>query len=331
MPYALPPWIHGAESAKYAAEGLNIGVRAAEAAARADIERQRLGEQMMMEKAKMAQAQAQEGLGQQRFLAELALKQKELGFKQASDLVSQGQAQELLNLRTTDAARKFQAQQEYQKAIAGGMNPMEAFARFGPGMGQTSGTAIGAIARGMQLKNRQAGQPSVFDMGDGNKVLLVPQPDGKVVPVRIPGPKQGTTMDAAERQRRTLLYNNFKSQVASANAALARLAPQGMDDPSKNPKATDLDKAKWADYQKLIKQRDDAQKAINGILGLPGGTDMSGGAWKSGDYTVTERGGGGGGGGPETGTDLEGVGYGMDWEAQQQAMDEQALQQQFSQ
>jgi hypothetical protein len=125
----IPPWLIPADPAAYKAKGLGLGLEASsQRAAQAFREAQAAREQQMEEQRKQVQ-QAQW--------------QQEYGLQQAAQQQS-AQA----------AAAKFAAQKQYQDAVTGGMDPLQAILQFGPAMGQQASPEAAAI-RSMQRKPAQ--------------------------------------------------------------------------------------------------------------------------------------------------------------------------------
>lgn len=98
--------------------------------------------------------------------------------------VDVAQRQQVLQLQTSTAAKKYQAQQKYQQLVAGGMEPTQAMLMVGPELGINM-TGVGQLANQERL-SRQAVVPEVMDLGDGvkgvkfgNTFHVLPQPKAK--------------------------------------------------------------------------------------------------------------------------------------------------------
>ena len=102
MPITIPPYQDVRPQGDALIEGLQIGSQAAEENAR----RQQQGQQF----------------------------QQQLLEQQQQQQVQNQIAQDRMKLLTTNAARQYQAQQDYQNAIQSGVDPIKAAMRYGPAM-----------------------------------------------------------------------------------------------------------------------------------------------------------------------------------------------------
>src|SRR5450631_4104743 len=106
MGVVIAPWLHPADPLKAASEGSRIGLEYRGQDIGANEHAASLGQQA----SEFAQSQA---LDQEKIQGSLA------------------EAKARNDLATTLAARKFQAQQQYQQAVAGGADPVQAMMQFG--------------------------------------------------------------------------------------------------------------------------------------------------------------------------------------------------------
>src|SRR5271170_5277492 len=140
---ALPPWIVAADPAKYEEAGLRIGES----------------------RASRAQEGAERDAAGERAQQELMLRQQQL------------------EAQATQAAQKYAAQRQYQDAIAGGADPLQALLKFGPAMGQ--GAAVGSALHAQQLRQPKPQLPppafQTIQGPDGKPMNLLMQ-NGKIVP-----------------------------------------------------------------------------------------------------------------------------------------------------
>jgi len=126
-------------------------------------------------------------LKQQQMARENAIEQQKLEVTKAyhtqqTQLMSQRleQAQQVANLKTQEAARRFAATQAYQKDLQGGMSPLDAIMRNFPGTDESM-TGYGQLARMMQGDKKPVPPPSVENVQVGDRsipYLKIPEANG---------------------------------------------------------------------------------------------------------------------------------------------------------
>jgi len=77
-------------------------------------------------------------------------RQKEMARQQTQDAVQKAQFDAEYGLRASQAGAKLNAMNQYQQAVSGGMDPIQAMLQFGPAMGSGAGEA--AAIRGLTSK-----------------------------------------------------------------------------------------------------------------------------------------------------------------------------------
>ena len=127
---AFPPWIAPADPATHMAQGMHIGVQLG-----AQMMERQMRAQQQAQRAQEFQQEMDQAAAQQRFKETQAARQTQL------DAQQQALAEQRFSLAASEAARKHQAFQEYQSAVAGGMDPNEAMLRWGPAMSANTGAA----------------------------------------------------------------------------------------------------------------------------------------------------------------------------------------------
>lgn len=135
---SLPSWLKPADPAQYQAEGMRI----------ADSRDAR------------AQEAAERGAAGERAQQELMFRQQQL------------------EAQATQAAQKYAAQRQYQDAIAGGADPVQAILKFGPAMGQGAGVGAALHAQQLRQPKPQMAAPTI-QMQQG--------PDGTQIPILVHG------------------------------------------------------------------------------------------------------------------------------------------------
>lgn len=141
MPMVIPPWIKAANPAEYEAQGMRIGLAE--------------NEQVLQERARQ-QAQAMRAAELQREMdaQQVAQRFKEVQAAREQQQVAQDQAlaEQHFQLAASQAAQKHQAMQQYQAAIASGVDPNEAMLRFGPAMAANTGAAAAIRAHLLEMR-----------------------------------------------------------------------------------------------------------------------------------------------------------------------------------
>lgn len=207
MPY-VPPWldVRPSDFAKAQQEGSRLGLEqsgqnleAAKAAASMAMQQQDAQQQMQVERERAA-AQQQE-------------------------------QQARIRLLTEQAARKFQAQQAYQSALASGMDPVQAMMTHGPAMGESM-TGLGTMSAA-KTREKMASMPPQFVNDPNNpKTTLGVTYGGQFHPVRQPA-KLGTGMDDKAHQK-AVDYNigilKLVDKQIAGNASGIKLGSAGSAD-----------------------------------------------------------------------------------------------------
>lgn len=179
--YSLPSFLRGNTPGE-------LG-QLAHAGATLELEKARLAQQAQEQQALMSvraeqaaqaheQAQAQMETEKAYHQIQTTLRQRELD-----------QQNQMIQARTLQAAQKFQAQQQYQRAIEGGMDPEQAILEFGPAMGQSSSSV--AIAQARATRPRWAQVPETMVEMNGNRFMKAVNPTTGAAtyhPLREPKP-----------------------------------------------------------------------------------------------------------------------------------------------
>lgn len=172
MAIPLPPWIRGANPASFAAEGLRIGdSEAAEGASQRD----RLAEIALRQQ----QIGSEAGQASQR----LQLQQQDAAASQEAQQQEIQMRQQELERQATASAQKYQAQQAYAQFIAGGGDPIQGILKFGPMMGQQTDVAAGIRAEQQQQQRMTPPSVQMQEGPDGEQIpLLVQNGRASVIP-----------------------------------------------------------------------------------------------------------------------------------------------------
>lgn len=228
----LPPWIRAAEPAQYYGQGYGLGLREWEQQA----QNARAWNQMAIEAQNAAarQALAEQEMGLRE--SEFGLAQEELGMKQA---IEERKAQE--------AAQRYSAQQEYQRRVAAGADPIQTLMELGPQMGsqQTAeAAAIRAMLQGSRTAPSQVVGVPLIDPATGQRVpglIGAPGATGGVNFHPLPGyageqaAQRGPTI--ANQLARAGLVKAYETQISKYLTEMPELA-------DKEPPAT------WPDRRK---------------------------------------------------------------------------------
>jgi len=146
----IPPWLQTNPQ-----EWGNL----ANAGARLDVERQNIAN---------AQQQVQRESAQKQMQIQMLKDQqdREYNMQVQQHAVDTQMKQQQLQMATQAAARKFQAQQQYQQLVQSGVDPVQAAMRIGPEMGSMVG--MGQLAR----DDRPMPAPMPFDFGENGKGVV---------------------------------------------------------------------------------------------------------------------------------------------------------------
>lgn len=210
----MPSWLRGntpGELGQLAHAGATLQVQKARLAQQARQEQA----QMAMHADQIAQSRAQE---QAQLETEKAYRQIQTTLKQRQ----LDQASQMIQARTQAAAQKFQAQQEYQRAIESGMDPERAILEFGPAMGQSASSVAIAMNKG----NRGATIPAsiVDEQHAGQDFVKVTQPNGRTTlqQVHKPTPRREGLTDYQKYQLLKGLTNQRMSIAKSMGFAVGQ-------------------------------------------------------------------------------------------------------------
>jgi hypothetical protein len=233
MPYSAP-WLIPADPVRSASEGARLGL---------DYRGQNIGANeheasLSQQASEFAQSQA---LDQEKIQGSL------------------DEARQRTQLATTLAARKFQAQQQYQQAVSNGADPVQAMMQFGPGMG-TSTAGLGSMAL-ENFRSKQASMPpqAIPDPNNPGKTAGFTY-GGQFHPVRqavIP-----KVMNPVETETVKRLNNTLKS-IDDQTIKLAAGTLPGTSAPSSATRALRLQREavekQLADIQKKHEQPADGE------------------------------------------------------------------------
>ncbi len=204
MAEPIPPWLHGSDIAGEYARGLQLGASIGQEQARLQVEQQHM---QMEVQARQEVTQREMQLQQQKLAQDKALKEAQIGLRQQ-------QLQELQKVnafKTQQAAQKFAQQQQYNRLVQSGVDPMAALYQAGMG---TPATAIAgqkekdAAERFAETKRRhtelhEEAQARLAKPGAGveppvprfsNVPLNPDQPEGAKVSMRADSPMVNQVM-----------------------------------------------------------------------------------------------------------------------------------------
>ncbi len=139
---AIPPWLQQpADPASHMAAGMRIGVQIGAQQAEERYKQQALAARAAQEQQAQAQADAL-----------LRFKEVQAAKTEQQTARDQALAEQKFSLAASVAAQKHEAMQQYQAAIAGGMDPNDAILKFGPAMSANTGAAAALRARAQEQK-----------------------------------------------------------------------------------------------------------------------------------------------------------------------------------
>lgn len=165
MPLPIPPWLQQpADLAGNYMQGLHAGAAVAQQQAQLQAESNRM-------QVEIAQRQNAEQLAAQRQQAQLEMAKAYHDQTTQLRQTALAQQKQKIDLSTSLAARRFQAQQQYQQAVAAGADPSEVLMQLGPQLGMPA-AAMAAAARSRQHavwipENKETGAPGHFESPSG--------------------------------------------------------------------------------------------------------------------------------------------------------------------
>jgi hypothetical protein len=180
--YPIPNWIRPPNDiAGDYLRGLSIGSQISS-------EQQRLQQSAATTSAELSMkqqlAEQQHMQEQQRMEIEKSYHQQQIGLQQQE----LEQKQQVIQLKTQDAARQLQAQTGYQQFVAGGGDPVEGLLKFGPQMGENM-AGYGSLAKDVQDRRKPAFVPTELTVGgrqmlqtSPNRYQVIP-PEGTMSPL----------------------------------------------------------------------------------------------------------------------------------------------------
>ena len=190
MAIPLPDWIQvnprdfvsAAEGgARIGNESRSLGIEQSRIMTDAAIKQQELQQQMRTASMNAANESAMHE-------RESQLRTTELAINSQMEMTKLGLQKSQLDLDTQQAAQKFQAQQQYQQMVAGGMDPVQAALKVGPGM---LGESVGGLGTLTRAQNMDRFMPSEVTMPGGE--TMVQRAPGDWQQARLPKQWQETT------------------------------------------------------------------------------------------------------------------------------------------
>lgn len=176
MPLDIPtPWLRGPDTLGALSAGGAAGSRAAETVQRGEMEGARLAADAMahnqrnqLEAARLSQderiaqmeAATRKQIAQQNQLRENQRMEIEQAYRQAQLGIAKGRLEEqdmIAKSKAKDAADKLLREQNFAAAVAGGMNPMDAYRQY-----PVSASILNAVARSTKPAKKQ--QPRTFNV-----------------------------------------------------------------------------------------------------------------------------------------------------------------------
>lgn len=168
--YPMPPWLQGASPEALA----QLALSSARATSEVQMEKARLSQQQQQAQAEMAQRAEIATQAHDREMQQLETAKAYQGIQTQLRQKELDQAQQALTITATAAARRFQAQQQYQQAIASGVDPAQAILQFGPAMGQQASPEAAALRMSRQVQPLPASTTKFA----GEDFIQVPGPNG---------------------------------------------------------------------------------------------------------------------------------------------------------
>lgn len=138
----LPSWIRAANPAPYAAQGIALGLRAAEQRDAAAYRQAQMNAQAAARQQQLAIEQQRQAVREELAQQELALRQQQLGLS-AEQIALHGALQ---RAQMEEVLRRRAAQEEYRRRAAAGEDPIKLIMELGPALGSQQ-TVEAAIIR----------------------------------------------------------------------------------------------------------------------------------------------------------------------------------------
>lgn len=209
MPYAIPPWIQPADTARNYLAGLQLGANIAQANQRLQAQRE---EAAMEAEIRTRQLEEQSQERRQRIMLDTSYKEQMLGLQERQLQETQKKNQ----FAVETAARKFAAQQAFRARVQSGEDPAKVMLEMGPLMGASSGDFSAALR---QTSARPAGPVEAFPVTYEGKavpgLLGVQTAGGGMRTVGIPGFKpEGTT--SADRNMAASYLKSQRSELVKS-------------------------------------------------------------------------------------------------------------------
>ena len=214
MPYQIAPWIRPAgDLGEDYLGGVRIGAEIAHQQAALAQQANQSSMEMTLKQQQLARESA---LEQQRMQIQKAYQMQQIGLRN-QELKQQAQ---LNALKVQDAARRFAAQQAYQKDIAGGMPIAESILKRFPGTDESM-TGYGQLAHQLELGKRILPPPQVQNIdvnGQQMPYLKIPEAGGGYRMQNIPKPGRDVQSERlATMQIRELERQRDKMESALEN------------------------------------------------------------------------------------------------------------------
>ncbi len=242
----IPPWIQAADPASHMARGMSIGVQLASQQAEERYRQAQLAQRQQQEAAQMSAQQAAQQFEEQ-------YKMQAAARAEQQHSIENQMAKQAQDLAATQAAKKFEAIQNYTDAVNGGMDYNEAILKFGPGMGQ--GTAEAAAIRSRERTAEKAAAQPVpmptimqMDIGGGKTYpVVVDKKTGRptIIPPQAVYPSQKRiTGQMTEGQRQNFIDRKEKELQKIQDDATFDLSLNAPDESWSTKKKADFTRVK---------------------------------------------------------------------------------------
>ena len=170
----LPSWIRGANPAPYYAQGIGLGLQAANLQDAANFRQAQLYAQAAERNQQLQLEQQRQAVREQLAQQELALREQQLGLA-GEQLAMRG---ELQAAQIEDIFRRRMAMDEYQRRVSAGEEPLNVIMELGPAMGNQQSVEA-AIVRGQLAAEKAAAAAGTEGMARAEPIRM---PDGTIVP-----------------------------------------------------------------------------------------------------------------------------------------------------
>ena len=272
MPAPLPatPWLQGPDVGRQFLGGAQIGV-----------EQARIGQEQQRLQIQAQQAEQQRMQEEQRLAIAHQYQQQQIGLQQQQ----LKQAQQLNQVKIQQAGRMAQARMQFNAAVSGGMNPQEAFAKFGPDM-VPSMAGMGTFYSQMARQQQPFAPGQAVDVGGGAKVFQ--SAPGRYTQLREPAAGKTPPVPQSTIGLREAYTAGLKAAQTSLEAAQASRKQKDIDAAQSTvnayeDKIKNLDAAKGKETTHVIPVID--PETGNYVLppgykgrGAPSGQDWTGGS-----------------------------------------------------